>query len=70
MTNEDDKVKAYMRAHPKLVARIAEKHGVEVVEEGLPGDYLEQTVEEEEEPKKPKRFGEGSSAEPNNDTTL
>lgn len=101
MTNEDDKVKAYMAAHPELVAKIAEKHGVEVVEETheediywlmdslygkgsllmpmsepeqgvlyidnevsevLPEDYLEQNVEEDES-SKPRRFGEGSTAE-------
>ena len=69
MTSEDDKVKAYMAAHPELVAKIAEKHGVEVVEEGLDEGYLEQTVEEEVI-EKPKRFGHGSTAEGDNDTTI
>lgn len=71
MSNEqDEKVKAYMAAHPELVAKIAEKHGVKVVEEedeeeGLPEDYLTQTVEEEQPPKptRKRRFGEGSNAE-------
>lgn len=78
MTNEDEKIKAYMAAHPELVSKIAEEHGVEEVEdeeiedeeEGLPPNYLEQTVEEEQSPKKPRRFGENSIAEPNHDTTV